>query len=193
MQARLPSGSEILSLGITAFASRRSALSSHEEFARTKRLWMLAALAGFALVSYMARANISIASELMMPALGLTKVQMGQIFTSFLLGYSLFQIPGGALGDRIGARLTLGFSAIIWALCTLLTGLVPLLSSARLLASFLALFVIRMILGISDDLPRFSQPTIAGVSRFCVVGEYISPPSSGLWRCGKRTLLSTSP
>ena len=75
-------------------------MSSHEEFARTKRLWMLAALAGFALVSYMARANISIASELMMPALGLTKVQMGQIFTSFLLGYSLFQIPGGALGDR---------------------------------------------------------------------------------------------
>ena len=27
------------------------------------------------------------------------------------------------------------------------------------------------------DLPRFSQPSIAGVSRFRFVGEYISPPS----------------
>ena len=26
------------------------------------------------------------------------------------------------------------------------------------------------------DLPRFSHPAIAGVSRFGVVGEYISPP-----------------
>ena len=29
----------------------------------------------------------------------------------------------------------------------------------------------------SPDLPRFSQPFIAGVSRFRFVGEYISPPS----------------
>ena len=45
-----------------------------------------------------------------------------------------------------------------------------------------------------SDLPRFSQPKIAGVSRFWFEGEYSSPPSSsGLWGCGKRSLLSTSP
>ena len=44
------------------------------------------------------------------------------------------------------------------------------------------------------DLPCFTQPVIAGVSRFRFEGEYISPPSwSGLWGCGKRCLLSTSP
>ena len=48
--------------------------------------------------------------------------------------------------------------------------------------------------GVAGDLLRFSQPFIAGVSRFRFVGEYISPPSSsGLWGCGKRCLLSTSP
>jgi len=30
---------------------------------------------------------------------------------------------------------------------------------------------------VNVDLPRFSQPFIAGVSRFRFVGEYISPPS----------------
>jgi hypothetical protein len=43
------------------------------------------------------------------------------------------------------------------------------------------------------DLHRFAQPAIAGVSRFRLVGEDISPPSSGLWRCGKRCLFSWSP
>jgi hypothetical protein len=30
---------------------------------------------------------------------------------------------------------------------------------------------------VPPDLPRFSQPVIAGVSRFKFEGEYISPPS----------------
>ena len=110
----------------------------------------MVALAGFALVSYMARANISIAAEVMIPALGLTKVQMGQIFTSFLVGYAIFQVPGGVLGDRFGPRLTLGISALIWAASTLLTGLLPLLFSQRILVSFVALWAIRFLLGASE-------------------------------------------
>ena len=110
----------------------------------------MAALSGFALVSYMARANISIAAEDMIPALGLSHVQMGQIFTSFLVGYAIFQVPGGALGDRFGPRLTLGISALIWSIATLLTGLLPLLFSQRQMVSFAALWVIRFILGASE-------------------------------------------
>lgn len=110
----------------------------------------MAGLAGFALVSYMARANISVAAEAMIPALGLSHVQMGQIFTSFLVGYAIFQVPGGALGDRFGPRLTLGISALIWAAATLLTGLLPLVFQHRLVISFAALWVIRFILGASE-------------------------------------------
>src|SRR5947209_6677504 len=110
----------------------------------------MAALAGFALVSYMARANISIAAEVMIPALGLTKVQMGQIFTSFLVGYAIFQVPGGALGDRFGPRMTLGISALIWAATTLLTGLLGILFSVRSAAAFAMLWAVRFLLGASE-------------------------------------------
>ena len=46
-------------------------------------------LFGFSFVSYLERVN-TIAAELMMPALFLTKMQMGHIFSSFLIGYAIF-------------------------------------------------------------------------------------------------------
>lgn len=56
----------------------------------TARPLILAMLFGFSFVSCLERVNISIAAELMMPALFLTKMQMGHIFSSFLIGYAIF-------------------------------------------------------------------------------------------------------
>ncbi len=112
------------------------------------RWWTLSGLTGFALVSYLERSNISIAAEVMMPALGIGKVQMGEIFTSFLVGYAIFQIPGGWIGDRLGARITLAASALIWGLSTIATGLLPALFSGA--AVFVALWVVRFILGMGE-------------------------------------------
>lgn len=111
---------------------------------------MLSGLACFALVSYLERTNISISAELMMPALGITKVQMGEIFTSFLVGYAIFQVPGGWAGDRLGPRLTLGLSALLWAVMTWLTGLVPRLLAGHGQAAFASLAAIRFVLGASE-------------------------------------------
>jgi ACS family glucarate transporter-like MFS transporter len=113
------------------------------------RWWTLVFLAGFSFVSYLERANISVAAELMIPALGINKVQMGQIFTSFLIGYAIFQIPGGFLGDKLGARLTLAGSALVWAAATIFTGLLPIFFGSAL-AIFVALWVVRFLLGISE-------------------------------------------
>lgn len=66
------------------------------------RDWILSGLVAFAFTSYMARSNISVASESMKSALGLTNVQMGQVFTAFLIGYTQFQIVGGAIGCSRG-------------------------------------------------------------------------------------------
>ena len=117
---------------------------------RAARRWVMAGLCCFALVSYMARANISVAAELMIPSLGISHVQMGQIFTSFLVGYAIFQVPGGAAGDRFGPRWTLGISALIWAACTVLTGLLGILFSARTVGVFVALWMVRFVLGASE-------------------------------------------
>ena len=50
------------------------------------------------------RVNISIAAKYIMPEYGLTEIQIGWIFSAFVLGYALVQIPGGWLGDRFGPR-----------------------------------------------------------------------------------------
>src|SRR5438874_1983666 len=95
-----------------------------EKVTSVRRL-ILALLFGFSMVSYVERANISIAAEQMMPDLSLTQTQMGQIFNSFLIGYAIFQIPGGMLGDTIGPRLTLTIAACLWGVTTFLTGFIP--------------------------------------------------------------------
>ena len=115
------------------------------------RWWMLAGLTSFSFVSYLDRANISVAAELMIPALGITKVQMGQIFTSFLIGYAIFQVPGGFIGDKLGARFTLAASALFWALLTLATGLLPHVFAGALTMTFVALWIVRFLLGISES------------------------------------------
>lgn len=113
--------------------------------------WVIVALlAALSLVSYMQRVNISIAAKLMMPELSLSEVQMGQVFSSFMVGYAIFQVPAGLLGDRLGPRIVLAVAACSWAVITVLTAAVPgwlVKSSAGILASLLAL---RFLLGASE-------------------------------------------
>ena len=107
-------------------------------------------LASFTFVSYLLRTNISVAAELMMPALGLSKIDMGQIFTSFLIGYAIFQVPGGLLGDRLGPKLTLGISVLVWGICTVLTGFVARPFRSGLITAFGWLWTIRFVLGLAQ-------------------------------------------
>src|SRR5207302_7248417 len=102
-------------------------LSGKPRMTRPSRVrWgVVALLTGFSITSYLQRMNISIASKFMMPDLGLSQIQMGQVFSSFLIGYTIFQIPTGILGDRRGPKLVLTLAALTWGITTLLTGLVP--------------------------------------------------------------------
>ncbi|MFN7621814.1 MAG: MFS transporter [Acidobacteriota bacterium] len=108
------------------------------------RYRILALLVGLSLVSYLLRSNISIAAKFMMPELGLDEVRMGQVFSAFMLGYALFQIPAGAWGDRRGPRLVLAVAALCWGVATLLTGLVP------AFAALTVLLVVRFLLGAAE-------------------------------------------
>jgi MFS transporter, ACS family, glucarate transporter len=111
---------------------------------------MAAGLAVFALCSYLTRSNISVAAETMMPALNLTQIQMGQIFSGFLWGYAVFQIPGGLLGDWLGSRKTLALSALIWSVASVLTGVVPQLAGGSAGATFALLWGVRFMLGLAQ-------------------------------------------
>jgi ACS family glucarate transporter-like MFS transporter len=118
---------------------------------------IVAMLVGFSLVSYVERMNISVAAKFMTAELGLTQVQMGQIFSAFLLGYAALQIPLGIIGDRFGPYRVLAVLGWIWAALTVLSGLVPGTLVAAGTASFAALLVIRFLLGTA----------IAGVYPLC--------------------------
>jgi ACS family glucarate transporter-like MFS transporter len=72
----------------------------HPITSRQVRWFVVATLFGLSCASYMERMNLSVAAELMMPALSLTKSDLAVIFNSFLLGYAIFQVPAGWLGDR---------------------------------------------------------------------------------------------
>ena len=87
-------------------------------------------------------------SRQMMPALGLTDLQMGQIFSAFVFGYALFQIPGGWLGDRWGARRVLTFAVIWWSIFTALTAIAPTLPVINMIGIMGSLMLVRFLIGV---------------------------------------------
>src|SRR4051794_6209426 len=66
-----------------------------------------------AILSYIDRVCMSQAAPRIVAELGLTKTQMGAIFSAFAVAYALFEIPGGWMGDRMGARKVL-IRIVIW-------------------------------------------------------------------------------
>jgi sugar phosphate permease len=90
-------------------------------------------------ITYIDRVNVSTAASSFQRDLHLTNTQVGLVFSAFAYPYLIFQIIGGWVSDRFGARRTLTISAVIWALATLLTGLVSslgLMLCARVLLGF---------------------------------------------------------
>lgn len=111
------------------------------------------------IIMYIDRVNISVTARHMIPVLGLTNVQMGQIFSAFVLGYALFQIPGGWLGDRWGARRILTLAVIWWSIFTALTALAPTSFLAGILGIWGSLMLVRFLIGVGEAaaLPNFNR------------------------------------
>ena len=65
-------------------------------------------------IAYLDRVNISIAGPTIMQEFHLSNIELGWIFSAFVLGYAFFQAPGGWIADRIGPRnvLTIGAAGI---------------------------------------------------------------------------------
>ena len=76
-------------------------------------------------IAYLDRVNISIAGTAIQSEFGFSNVQLGFVLSAFVLGYALFQAPGGRLADRFGPRLILTFGVLWWGVLTTLTGMVP--------------------------------------------------------------------
>jgi ACS family glucarate transporter-like MFS transporter len=105
-------------------------------------------LFGFGFVAYVQQKSITVAAERMMPELGLTQLQIGWLEQAFVLGYAIFQMPGGVVGQRLGARRTFVVIGLTAFLATVATPLAPDIFSGR--ALFFALLVVQVLLGCSQ-------------------------------------------
>src|SRR4051812_39852239 len=76
-------------------------------------------------ISYLDRVNISIAGKTIAKEYGLRDIQLGYVFSAFVLGYALFQAPGGRLADRFGPRWTLTIAVVWWGIFTTMVIAVP--------------------------------------------------------------------
>jgi ACS family glucarate transporter-like MFS transporter len=147
-------------------------LVTYSDCTRSLRWLILALLFGTSVVTYIDRVNISVTARQMMPAFGLTPQQMGGIFSAFVAGYALFQVPGGWLADRWGARLVLTGALIWWSLCTAGTAFVAASPLAELIGIAGALMLVRFALGLGEAvaLPSFNR----------AVANWMPPESRGL-------------
>lgn len=73
-------------------------------------------------VAYLDRVCIAVAAPSLRKDIHLTDTQLGYVFSAFTLAYALFEIPGGWLADRFGARLMLARIVVWWSAMTMLTG-----------------------------------------------------------------------
>src|ERR1700754_4367260 len=76
-------------------------------------------------VVYIDRSNISIAGTYLATDYHISKIQLGWVFSAFLLGYAAFQIPAGWLVGKLGPRKTLTFGLVWWSVLSVCTALVP--------------------------------------------------------------------
>jgi len=86
------------------------------------RYWVVVYAVVLSVITYVDRVSISQAAPLISEELGLSRVQMGWAFSAFSLGYFLFQIPGGWMGDWVGPRRVLTGIVIWWSVFTAATG-----------------------------------------------------------------------
>ncbi|MED4071659.1 MFS transporter [Priestia endophytica] len=92
-------------------------------------------------INYLDRSALSIAAPFIQEDLSLSATEMGIIFSSFSVGYAIFNFLGGVASDKYGAKLTLFVAMIIWSL----------FSGALVLAvGFISMIVIRILFGMGE-------------------------------------------
>jgi len=113
-----------------------------EQTRRSKGRWYILVLISLMyLITYLDRVNISTAAPVISKEFGFDKITMGVIFSAFVWAYAMFQVPGGWLGDRFGARNVLTIIVSYWSLMTAAT------AAATGATSFMAL---RFLFGVGE-------------------------------------------
>lgn len=103
---------------------------------------VLVVLCLMSFLMYVDRTNISTAALAIRRDLNLNNSQLGLVFSAFAVTYAVAMIPGGFIGDKLGARKMLAFCGVLWGLGTVLTGLS---------GGFVTLLLARFVVGLGES------------------------------------------
>ncbi|ORM71272.1 MFS transporter [Pantoea rwandensis] len=92
-------------------------------------------------ISYLDRAALSVAAPLLTKDLNLDPAELGIVFSSFFVGYSLFCFVGGHMSDKYGPKKVLLVAMLVWSVFCMLTAGV---------AGILSLLVVRVVFGMGE-------------------------------------------
>lgn len=87
-----------------------------------RRAWISVFLFTLAMINYVDRVALSVASKPIAEEFGLSPVAMGYLFSSFLWTYLVCLIPMGILTDRFGTKIVNSVGISLWSAATMLTG-----------------------------------------------------------------------
>jgi MFS family permease len=87
-----------------------------------RRLWVCGFLFALTTINYTDRVALSVAAKPVSIEFGLTPVEMGYLFSSFLWMYIVCLIPVGLAVDRFGGKVVNAGGIALWSTATVLTG-----------------------------------------------------------------------
>src|ERR1700761_4309963 len=118
----------------------RAERKTHVRFFLAFLLFILSA------VAFLDRTNVSIAGLQISKEYALGNQRLGWIFSAFLIGYAVFQLPAGWLATRFGPRRVLTLGVLWWGVTTALTALIP----SGVAHAVLLLITVRLALGAGE-------------------------------------------
>jgi len=133
------------------------------------------------MITYMDRQVLATTRPAIMEELGISLVAMGWVTFAFRMAYALFQVPGGWLGDTIGARRALTMVVSWWSAFTALTALAWSAASMLVIQVFFGLGEAGAFPIATRSLSRWMRPTERGFAQGIThagsrLGGAITPP-----------------
>ena len=106
-----------------------------------RRGWISLFLFTLAMINYVDRVALSVASKPISLEFDLSPVAMGYLFSSFLWTYLLCLIPMGILSDRFGSKAVNAAGIGLWSTATMMTGAA---------GNFVSLIATRLAMGVGE-------------------------------------------
>lgn len=136
-------------------------------------------------INYLDRVALSITAPMVQKDLGIDAAQMGIVFSTFFVGYALFNFLGGLASDRLGPKLVYVLAVGLWSIFCGMTAVA---------VGFISLMIVRLLFGMAEGplcaaankmvnnwLPRDAAATAMGLlSAGSPLGGAIAGPIVGL-------------